>query len=163
MLGKEAVKELRKTLGESQAKFATRLKVSEKTIIRYEAGKFRPTPTTLSDLYFLAKESGREDLLGAIVVGWDRTVVIDQAAGNLILKALPHLQQFCTRAQSILTKVTCDPTVGDRERARLLGELLQVAMEHQKFLSQLSDAAHLRNTHRPTAAAATSIPKKRKK
>jgi len=57
----EAVRELRKTLAESQQAFSNRLGLSMATIVKYEAGR-EPTGRALAQLAHAAAESGRHDL-----------------------------------------------------------------------------------------------------
>jgi transcriptional regulator with XRE-family HTH domain len=57
----EAVKELRKQLGESQQAFATRLGLSISAVVNYEGGR-TPTGRVLIALTRAAMEAGRHDL-----------------------------------------------------------------------------------------------------
>jgi len=57
----EAVRELRKHLGESQQAFSNRLGLSIATIVKYEAGR-EPTGKALAQLAHAAGEAGRHDL-----------------------------------------------------------------------------------------------------
>jgi transcriptional regulator with XRE-family HTH domain len=57
----DAVRELRKHLGESQQAFSNRLGLSMATIVKYEAGR-EPTGKALAQLAHAAAEAGRHDL-----------------------------------------------------------------------------------------------------
>jgi transcriptional regulator with XRE-family HTH domain len=52
-MNSEQVKELRKTLGYTQAKLAEELGVTPNTIARYERGEFKPSPPVLKLLKLL--------------------------------------------------------------------------------------------------------------
>lgn len=95
----EAVRELRKRLGETQQSFATRLGLAISTVVRYELSR-PPKGVALKQFYDLATASGHADLAEAFLREFDLDIAIDmhkirqlaRSGESLLLAAIGKLK-----------------------------------------------------------------------
>jgi len=140
----DAVRELRKHLGESQQAFSNRLGLSIATVVKYEAGR-EPTGKSLLALAQTAREAGRHDLASVFMrtlvhslglleheytLAWfDRESPHDPPHATLLLRRIGAEESAYLGAvfDAFAMLRSADPAI--RERARRALSALRQAIE----------------------------------
>ena len=140
---KQAVKELRKSLGLSQQRFALRVGdgVSVAALQRWEAGISRPHPGSLVRLYHLALDNNRGDLAGLFASG----DAPSRSAGTSVPawhQRLPEIGSYIADINMNLARAQWDPSLTCEEKAKLIASASEAGSNCMVLWSQISREAN---------------------
>ena len=133
----EAVRELRNLRKETQKEFADLLNIAVYTENRYEAGN-TPETSIIVQLYFLAKEAGREDLANIFVRGDEATAAI-QAQERAIAKE-GRLRTYFPTMIDLLRRISTGVL-------RVQATFLSLAVSDRESLAELASQAIVAQGH----------------